>query len=281
MANSLKHLVNDLRKTIESGESSPSAKDMKMFLAEIEEAVGSLFRRDSRKGDGGKLRFSSLGRKNRQLWYQSNRTRSSENETLPYDTKLKFTYGHIIESLLLLIVKTAGNYKVTDTQKEYIIDSVKGHIDAKINGHVVDCKSASSYGFRKFKKGDLSDDPFGYMQQIGAYMEADGEKDEGGFLVLNKESGEICYMSVHSLELPSAQERITEVKEIIKQEEPPEKCYTTSRTKQGREYLKTGCVYCDFKEECWENTNQGFGLVVETGTDGRTRYFTNTLGPPL
>ena len=43
-------------------------------------------------------------------------------------------------------------------------------MDCKIDGIVTDVKSASSFGFKKFKDGQLAiDDPFGYIDQIKAY----------------------------------------------------------------------------------------------------------------
>ena len=47
----LHNIVKNIQKTIESGESSPSAKDMDDFLDEVREAVTGLFeeRRDSEK----------------------------------------------------------------------------------------------------------------------------------------------------------------------------------------------------------------------------------------
>jgi len=273
------NIVEDLRRTIESGESSPSAKDLDIFLDEVRDAVISLFdRRDSSdKGENSILRFSALGKKNRQLWYRAHLEDASDH-SLPYDTQLKFTYGHILESLLLLLVKTAG-YDVSHIQQEYEMDGVKGHIDCKINGIIVDCKSASDYGFQKFKKGDLLDDPFGYMHQLAAYVQADGTQSEGGFLVINKTTGEVCYMNVHDLELPNARNRIAEVKEIITSKEPPERCYAPSTAKKdGKQYLKTGCVYCDFKETCWEEANGGKGLIKETGPYGKPRWYTDAVG---
>jgi|TARA_R110002167_G_scaffold243135_2_gene448703 hypothetical protein len=274
----LHNIVRNIQKTIECGESSPSAKDMDDFLDEVREAVTGLFeeRRDSKKEiEKSTLRFSSLGKKNRQLWYKAHM--KSAESSLPYDTLLKFTYGHLLESLLLLLVKTAG-HTVTDQQKEYEIDGVKGHIDCKIDGVIVDAKSASDFGFQKFKKGDLQDDPFGYMQQLGAYVQADNAH-EGGFLAFNKVTGEICYMPVTDMEMPDAKERIAEAKEVISKEEPPERCFTpVTAKKDGRQYLRSGCVYCDFKHTCWSDSNQGEGLIEEKGWNDKPKYYTDAVG---
>ena len=66
-------------------------------------------------------------------------------------------YGDLIEQLLVLLVKTAG-YKVTDQQKKIINNGVVGHTDGKINGVVVDYKSASPHSFNKFKNGSIFSD---------------------------------------------------------------------------------------------------------------------------
>jgi len=65
----LSNIVEDIRATIENGESSPSAKDLDIFLEEVRNAVIGLFdRRDSRDTEENNiLRFSSLGKKDRQL----------------------------------------------------------------------------------------------------------------------------------------------------------------------------------------------------------------------
>ena len=57
---------------------------------------------------------------------------------------------------------------------------------------MVDVKSASDFSFRKFSHRTLfkGDDPFGYIGQISAYMEA-LNFEEGAFFAINKNSGEL------------------------------------------------------------------------------------------
>ena len=64
---------------------------------------------------------------------------------LPAWAKIKFTYGHILEELLLLMTKTAGHK--TKMNEELEIEGVFGHQDCEIDGVVTDCKSASAYSF--------------------------------------------------------------------------------------------------------------------------------------
>ena len=116
---------------------------------------------EERDGEGqikNPLRFSSIGKPTRQLWYASRI--ADQAEPIHPSTRIKFLYGDIIEHLVLLLIKTAG-YKVTDEQGEKKLGGITGHMDARVNGVVVDIKSASQYGFDKFVKGTIfDDDPF-------------------------------------------------------------------------------------------------------------------------
>ena len=117
------------------------------------------------KKDAGGLRMSNVGRPLRRLWYDLKHEVPVYNKTHP-SVFIKFLYGHILEELVLLLVRLAG-HDVANEQKEVEIDGVKGHMDCTIDGEVVDIKTASSYAFKKFQEGTLhEDDPFGYMAQL-------------------------------------------------------------------------------------------------------------------
>lgn len=200
------------------------------------------------------LRMSNVGKPECQLWYQMN---GYEGERLTPKTFMKFLYGDIIEALLLFLVREAG-HTVEHEQREVEIDGIKGHIDAVIDGVVVDVKSASPHGFKKFDNGTLvEDDPFGYVQQISNYVQALREEtgsESGGFLAMDKVSGDICVMEVgpgitHQY---SPNERIARVKDVIASDTPPPRCFTdVPDGKSGNMKLPTTCSYCPFKHECW------------------------------
>ena len=103
-----------------------------------------------KKGDGG-LRMSTVGRPLRRLWYDLKHEGPISNE-MPPSLFIKFLYGHILEELVLLLVRLAG-HEVANEQKEVEIDGVKGHMDCTIDGEVVDIKTASSFAFKKFQEG--------------------------------------------------------------------------------------------------------------------------------
>ena len=136
------------------------------------------------------LRMSNVGRPLRRLWYDLKKDRPLYNRADPH-TFIKFLYGHMLEEVVLLLVKLSG-HEVKDEQKEVEVDGGIGHIDCKIDGEVVDIKTASNFAFKKFKDGTLhTSDPFGYMGQLSGYEEPEGTSD-GGFVALNKESGELA-----------------------------------------------------------------------------------------
>jgi|TARA_S200002703_G_scaffold52223_1_gene45250 hypothetical protein len=226
--------------------------------------------------DKPRLRLSTIGRPDRQLWYDF---KKPHNEPLAPSTRIKFLYGYILEELLIMLASISG-HKVTQQQKQVQVEGVKGHQDCFIDGVLVDCKSASGRGYTKFKYNNLSsDDPFGYISQISAYAEGNGV-DEAGFLVINKSTGEICYTKVHSLEMINAKERIQRIKKVVKSDVPPDKCYEAIPDgKSGNYRLDTGCVYCNYKYDCWSDANDGKGLRIYKYSTGQ-RYFTHVEKEP-
>ena len=146
------------------------------------------------------LRMSNIGKPNRQLWYDMNS--DNQKNFFSASTQIKFLYGHLLEEVVLFLVRLAG-HEVTDEQKEVKLQGIKGHMDCKIDGEVIDVKTASGFAFKKFKEGTLADDdPFGYMAQITAYEETEGTT-HGGFLAMNKENGELALYRPEELDKPN------------------------------------------------------------------------------
>ena len=209
--------------------------------------------------DRRKLHMSNIGKKDRQLWYAYN---GVEGEKLMPHTRIKFLYGHLIEEMVLALTKLAG-HDVTDEQKQVEVDGIKGSMDCKIDGVLTDVKSSSPYGFKKFKDGSLIDnDPFGYVEQIKGYAHAEGET-KFGWLVMDKTNGHLTYLKYDmedesqwywsKLNFFSSPERIKNIKAVVKQPNPPKKCYGhIPDGKSGNMKLGTGCSYCSYKYTCWE-----------------------------
>lgn len=218
------------------------------------ETLGSVIktRLASREENEFALRFSKLGKQPRQLWFEA---KGRQREEMSPKTYLKFLYGDVIEALLLFLAKESG-HTVTDEQKEVEIDGVKGHIDAKIDGIIVDVKSASPFGFKKFKDFSiLENDPFGYIQQLSGYGHAiDGAQKEVAFFAFDKVSGDMCLTSLSPSVIKdfNPKDRITFLKEVISNPTPPEKCFSpVPDGKSGNEKLSTECSYCSFKKSCY------------------------------
>lgn len=217
-------------------------------------------KRESKSGEGV-LRFSSLGKKDRQLWYAANMPEAAE--VMPGKQNFKFLYGDCIEVLLLFLAKEAG-HEVSHLQHEVEVAGVFGHMDAVLDGIPSDCKSASSYSFGKFKDGSfVFDDPFGYIPQLSGYAHALESTDRAGFLVADKVHGDITYAEIDGLTIkcnPPAP-RIEHLKGVVHRADPPDRCYPPEpEGKSGNLKLGLNCSYCSFKDECWKDANGGKGL---------------------
>lgn len=225
------------------------------------------------------LRFSALGKPDRQIWYAAN---SKDKSTLSGKTQLKFMYGDLIEQMLLLLVKESG-HKVEMEQAEIEVDQILGHIDAVIDGVTVDVKSASPMAYQKFERGTLfEDDAFGYIGQISSYASIVTPETGGAFLAFDKVGGDICVLSVG----PSitngfhVDERIHHLRDVIASESKPPRCYRDEEDgKSGNRKLGLNCSYCSFKTDCWSDANQGRGLRTFLYS-GKPRFLTNVVRTP-
>jgi hypothetical protein len=225
-----------------------------------------------------KLRMSNIGRKSRQLWFDT-RAEDTQSENIPAHVFIKFLYGHLLEEIVLFLIRLSG-HTVTNEQKEVKVNGIKGHMDCVIDGEVVDIKTASSYAFKKFKDGTLAEqDTFGYLAQLAGYEAAEGTNN-GGFLALNKESGELTLYRPDEFDKPNIKKRITDIKKIVKLDTPPELCYNPiPEGKSGNMKLPRECTYCRHKFECHKDSNSGQGLRVFKYSDG-LRYFTQVPSEP-
>ena len=251
--------MNGILSGISSGE-APEVKEEQIdkFLNNTKLALLDWLQ--PRKSSGKGLRMSVIGRPARQLWYDNHTERKQEIHDP--STQLKFLYGHVLEHLLLFLVEISG-HTVTAQQKKVKVEDVNGHMDCKIDGEVVDVKSASAMSFKKFKNGTLyEDDPFGYIAQLAGYEHNEGTTN-GGLLAVNKSSGEIALFRPDELMKPNAKDLINNLKEKLTQNEPPEKCYQPiPHDKTGNLKLPVGCVYCSHKFICHADSNDGNGLRV-------------------
>lgn len=251
-------------------------QELDLTLSRIKDSILS-WSQPSERNNSFTLRMSNIGRPSRQLWYEAHDDNNSSAPSAP--TQIKFLYGHILEEIVLMLVRMAG-HRVTDEQKEVEISGIKGHMDSKIDGQVVDVKTASMFSFKKFQNGTLADDdPFGYLSQLAAYETAENT-NHGGFLVINKESGELCLYRPDPTEKPTITNKIEELKNQLTLDEPPERCYDPiPEGKKGNMKLPKQCSYCAYKHKCHEDANDWQGLRAFKYSNGPV-YFTKVVSEP-
>ena len=250
-------------------------KHLKEFTKNVTNNIKTVLNEQPRKKR--KLSLSSIGKPTRQLWYDKHS--NSEARPLAPSTRIKFLYGHILEDLLILLSRVAG-HTVTEEQKEVEVEGIKGHQDCKIDGVLVDCKSASGFAFKKFANNRLADDdPFGYIAQISAYSEGNGV-NEAYFLAIDKQHGNIALTRVHDMEMINAKERVQYLKGALDSKTIPDRCYSDiPEGVSGNRKLAIGCVFCPHKRECWSDANNGKGLRAFKYEKGPT-YLTQVSKEP-
>jgi len=204
-----------------------------------------------------KLRMSNTGSKcDRKLWYTVNMPGTAE--PLAPNTKLKFLYGDMVELLVLFLAEVSG-HTIEGAGDALEVAGVPGHRDAIIDGILIDVKSASGFGYGKFKFHKLEhEDPFGYLSQLGNYLQGSKDdpkvevKTEAGFLAVDKEQGHICLDMYKFKELEKIPERLEAKKEMVCSKSPPPRAYMDKlQSAKGNRELGVECSYCVFKKECW------------------------------
>jgi hypothetical protein len=206
--------------------------------------------------DNRSLRLSGIGKPDRKLHMSYN---GVSGEELRGATYIKFLYGHLVEAMLLALTRCSG-HSVTGEQKEVEVGGVKGHIDGYIDGVLMDVKSCSSYGFKKFQRNTLhEDDPFGYIPQLRSYAHAEGQTTYG-WLAMDKQNGTLAWLQYdEDAEDPpyaeaidwSVEQRVVDVKKLVGGS-LPEPCYDPIPDgKSGNMKLPSGCAFCEYKHVCY------------------------------
>ena len=281
MSKSIYTLVSDIY-TLMENRNTPKTVDVDAEIERFGEAMKNLMKKEfkpQRQRDSRKLRLSAIGKKDKQQWYSA---RKYQGEKLQPHTYIKFMYGHMTEELILFLTRMAG-HTVEDEQKLCEVEGVKGSMDARIDGRLIDVKSASTFAFKKFKDGTLAyDDPFGYVAQLKAYAYSEGDT-KYGWVAIDKQNGHLAYLEydekdeqapVHSLINYDIAERVRNVKKMVELPDPPSLCYEpVDDGKSGNKKLAIGCSYCSYKHHCYPNLR---GFIYSTGV----RYLVTVLNEP-
>lgn len=248
-------LIDDIYKLLETKE-VPEGVDIDYLIHQFGESMKKIMKRQlsEYKQDRRTLRLSNVGRTKKYLWHLIHGT---EAEKMAPHTQLKFMYGHIIEEMLLFLVKASG-HKVTDEQKRCEVAGVVGHMDGRIDGRLMDVKSTSSFGYKKFKDGTLVDnDSFGYIDQLKAYAKSEGDT-KIAWLAMDKQNGHLAWLEydLENTDHPKLKEdieaKIIDLKKAVEQEQSPDFCYAPEEDgKSGNQKLSMGCSYCQYKQACY------------------------------
>lgn len=254
--------------------------------AGLGERLSEVLRRGLRPRDterGARPWFSNIGSPClRQLWYKVHCP--DEAEPIRANTKFKFMYGDIIEEVFLELARAAG-HTVSHEQERMEWNGLTGRIDAVIDGHLVDVKSASSYSFEKFRGGlRAEDDSFGYLGQLKGYLLAarasglvEPDCNTASFVVIDKTLGSIC-LDTHRFKAKELLEFEVMVNDRLVVLDDAH--FTPSRAfsdepdgKSGNRKLGTNCSYCAFREKCWPGVQTYLYA-------GRPRFLTKVVREP-
>ena len=238
------------------------------------------------------IRMSNAGRPLCQLQMEA---KGVKGEGQPYNVKIRNTFGDLIEALALFIMKSAG-VNVKNEQKkvtyEFEGNKIEGKQDVEIENKIWDIKSASPYSFDK-KFGEeggfqevVRDDTFGYASQGFLYSESQN-KDFGGWIAINKSTGEWAVCETPKLVEPYKSEAIKKAKDnvkAIKDGIPFKRQYNaieeTFRGKPtGNKVLGLACSFCPYKLPCWGSKLQLLPQQQSKGKNPKWVWYTEVNNP--
>tara|TARA_B100000035_G_scaffold132485_1_gene112584 strand:+ start:4095 stop:4979 length:885 start_codon:yes stop_codon:yes gene_type:complete len=233
----------------------------------IEEA-GEMFKEGLRKqlfrsegDDSFRLRMSNLGKPLCQLQMQK---AGAEPSRMPYNHIVRMMTGDAVEAFMEVLIK-AAKWNVTGGKSKVSMDingtTIKGENDIEIDNKVYDTKTCSPWAFTHKWLGGVDalkkDDAFGYIPQLVGYAKA-GEIGIGGWIVVNKSSGEVTVVEANedTLNAKEVEEQIVNTVDLITSDAPFKRCYEPEKEyfrKQptGNLRLGTDCSFCSFKSACW------------------------------
>ena len=264
---SINTVVPDVYEVMKSRDYSGDLNTIAMQAGrEVEEAIKKAFEPYENKNE---LRMSSIGRCERAQWYA---VKGYTPEELEGSVYLTFLQGHVLEAVLVALIKLAG-HDVQDQQKKHTVEGVNGSQDCTIDGELVDIKTASAWSFdNKFAEDGIKDDTFGYIKQLSGYGKTEDRKD-GYFLAFNKNKStlKLCKQELEE----DIDTFIVDLKDKMESDTPPMRLAnaTTFSKAEAKEKLCMTCAFCGFKEDCYGS------LIAKPVPSGKiTNYFVDTQG---
>jgi len=258
--------VKDFLQRAARGEVTLSPSVVEEFTQDCREALEKQFSRTPE----WRIRMSGLGRP----LCQQIQGRDGKHEEMSYNAIMRILIGDLVECAVMAILKEAGinvvsaqdkcQLTIGDTVVQGTLDLI---MDDPVDGEKVwDVKSASPYSYtQKFGRGYegiKQDDPFGYITQGHLYAEAKG-MDFGGWIVVDKSSGEIQFVEAPDDEAEDRKECLTKAEDTLEKlnsgfvykkppMEPEDECYTVKGEKiyRGNKPLDKNCTLCGYRDHC-------------------------------
>ncbi len=272
---SIDTLVDDIYKVI-SGSGGWTPATTEYFSKSLASVAEDRF---SKPREHRGLSLSSLGSPcNRKIQLRVRMPEKAE----PHSPELlgTFFYGDLLETVVLTLAKAAG-HSVEAEQETVEVFGVPGHMDAIIDGVVVDVKSASSYSFKKFKENKLKEnDPFGYISQLSSYLSAlqtDPRvkiKNKAAFLAVQKERFKLHLDKYDlSLEVKEKKCEVEAIKVLVDSTTLVDRLEPEPKGESGNMVLSQSCSSCEFRKYCWPDVRV---FLYSTGPE----YFTEVVNEP-
>ena len=258
-------ILDKIKHLLVQAEQSPvpiSEELIEQFGEDCKKAIRKQFK--ERRDTSFRIRMSGIGKPLCQLQMEKS---GAKREAQPYNNKLRFIFGDMIEAITMLLLKASGTVvdseqKQVTRKSKYFEGGLNGTYDVEIDGKIYDIKSASDWAFKnKFSMGFdavVEKDVFGYKSQ--GYLYADTEnKKFGGWIVVNKSTGEMCIVSPPRDDTKHKKEALQLADDNIKalmENKPFERCFDDVEEKYrskltGNRVLDSVCGFCSYKQDCW------------------------------
>jgi len=212
-----------------------------------------------------RLRMSNVGRLSCQLQMEQS---GAPKERMPYNHWMRMVIGDCVEILTRMVLEKS-KVEVSSDGDDVVLrvdkTNIKGSsdIDLKVDGveKVFDIKSCSDWAYKnKWPagfQGMFKDDAFGYVGQLYGYADAQ-DKEAGGWVVINKSSGEVSVVDVDATKDQEKYIRSNRrnVVDMIVNKHPFYRCMdleeeTFYKRLTGSKILNRTCTMCSFKKSCW------------------------------
>ena len=202
MTNLIKEYLQIYLQGVVSGERELSPETIAFFGAEAASSITRQFSNE-RAHEKWRPRMSGLGKPLCQQ--QLERDGIAVKKKMDYNSVNRFLFGDLLETLMYIEMKEAGiNVEAYQEKVSITVAGIKvnGTLDVIIDGKVWDIKTSSPYAYmNKFSNYNKvkDNDPFGYVLQGYLYAAA-VDKPFGGWIVMNKSSGEVLVCNAPSIQ---------------------------------------------------------------------------------